>query len=191
MDSRQLSQSLSNFRKSRKSQGDYYGRASKQMGVSDDRIQSIRGGLEDTAKSFIGVDPSVTGRTQGSLVSEAQRRTMVGNERSPLADVYRTQADALSNEADAQQILRGEASAKASTLYERDETTQKSLQKQYKTRLKSEQEAARRRAERAKMDKLLSQSRQVLGLQSQLADLSRGSDERMARLDRMDKYGFS
>lgn len=188
--SKQLSQRLQRFRESRSTGSEYYDRARKGLGVSDDRTERLRGALQGVQQSYMSVDPSVTGRTQGSLVSEAQRRGMVAQERAPIAELYRTTSDALSTEIGQQQALKGEARSRAGHLYSKDETIQSSIQKQYKKTLASEQAAAKRRQEREKFERMLSQSRQLLSQQRRLADLSRESDERIAMYDRLARYGY-
>jgi hypothetical protein len=49
----------------------------------------------DTENLIRGVDDSVTGRTAGTLTTEAQRVKQIANERAPLDDAARTQNQAL------------------------------------------------------------------------------------------------
>lgn len=68
------------------------------LGSQVDALRSLTNNLQT---SINGVDPSVTGRTQGGLVTEAQRQAIVNKERSPLVDQFNTTSGHL-NDANSQ-----------------------------------------------------------------------------------------
>jgi hypothetical protein len=60
--------------------------AQKQYGVTDleKKVQDFRGLTSSLTGAVAAVDPSVTARTQGSLVTEGQRSALVSRERAPV-----------------------------------------------------------------------------------------------------------
>lgn len=54
------------------------------------QLDALRGVTANLTNSIKNVDPSVTGRTQGGLVTEAQRSKIVNNETAPLTDELNT-----------------------------------------------------------------------------------------------------
>lgn len=100
MDSETLFKQLQDYDKNRKNSVDVLNDAMKQYGVPEirSRVSGLRTTLGNTENALNAVDPSVTGRTQGSLVSEAQRQKQVSNERAPIAEQYGQQTRALGNE---------------------------------------------------------------------------------------------
>lgn len=91
---------LNTFRQNRRNPMDYLRESETRLGLpsSRDRLAGLRGAISNTENLLRGVDPSVTGRTQGSLVTEAQRSRMVANERAPIAEQFREQSRALEGE---------------------------------------------------------------------------------------------
>lgn len=100
MDSQSLFNQLQDYDKNRKSSVDVLNDAMGKYGVPEirSRVSGLRTTLSNTENALNAVDPSVTGRTQGSLVSEAQRQKQVANERAPIAQQYGEQTKALGNE---------------------------------------------------------------------------------------------
>lgn len=66
-----------------------YNNALSKLGVSDarTRVQGLRTAMLDNENLLNNVEGSVTGRTQNSLVTEAQRQRLVSTEKQPLAEV--------------------------------------------------------------------------------------------------------
>lgn len=92
MDSATLAQQLADYDSKRKNSVDLLNDAMGKYGVPEirSRVAGLRTTLTNTENAINAVDPSVTGRTSGSLVTEAQRQKQVANERAPLAEQYGT-----------------------------------------------------------------------------------------------------
>jgi len=77
---------LTNYYKNKNSPIDYYNSAVESLGIPDVRagVAADRKAIDDTQTLIDAVDPSVTGRTSGSLVTEAQRQGLVTKEKTPL-----------------------------------------------------------------------------------------------------------
>lgn len=146
--SAQLASKIAAYDKNRKSSADIMNEAMKQYGVPEIRgnVANLRTTIANTENALNAVDPSVTGRTSRSLVTEAQRSRIVNNERAPIAEQLTGQGRALSTES----ANLTEQQRAAETLAQgriNDYTTgRQALQSQYNDTLAREQEA-RRRAE--------------------------------------------
>lgn len=115
-----------------------------QYGVPEIRntVSGLRTTLANTQNSYNAVDPSVTGRTQGSLVTEAQREKQVSNEQAPIAanltsensDLNTANADLTDKQNQAGQLAQNEVSDY--------NTGRANLQSEYDTAYKSEQDKA-------------------------------------------------
>ena len=130
-----------------------------QYGVPEIRktVGGLRTTITNTTNALNNVDPSVTGRTQGSLVTEAQRQKQVANERAPIAGQLTSQGQTLGDQERILQDSLGQATTQASNKvndYVRGRTT---LQSQYDDAFKSEQAAMEAEARR---QALLEQQRQ-------------------------------
>jgi site-specific DNA-cytosine methylase len=90
--SQQLATQLADYDAKRKSSVDVLNEAMSKYGVPEirSRVSGLRTTLSNTENALNAIDPSVTGRTQGSLVTEAQRSKQVANERAPIAEQYGT-----------------------------------------------------------------------------------------------------
>lgn len=99
---------------------DVYNQQQQAFGVGDvrQRVGSIRNTLLNTENALNQVDPSVTGRTSGSLVTEAQRQRLVNLERQPLAAQYGQQQGALSNEQATLSDLLGQAANQSNMIFQ-------------------------------------------------------------------------
>jgi len=82
----QALQDLTNFQTSQKSPVDAYNEAVTQLGIPDVRtnVTGLRKQIADTTALLNALPDSVTGRTSGSLVTDAQRGRILGMERAPL-----------------------------------------------------------------------------------------------------------
>lgn len=100
MDSGTLLNQLTNYDTTRKNSVDVLNEAMGKYGVPEirNRVAGLRTTLTNTESALNNVDPSVTGRTQGSLVTEAQRQKQVTNERAPIMQQYGEVSSALGNE---------------------------------------------------------------------------------------------
>lgn len=85
-----LAKQLSSYDAKRRSSVDLLNEAMGKYGVPElrNRVAGLRTTLTNTESALNAVDPSVTGRTQGSLVTEAQRTKQVANEQAPIAERY-------------------------------------------------------------------------------------------------------
>jgi hypothetical protein len=77
---------LQNFQSSEVSPDTAIAQGNNKYGVSGlgSQLDALRSTTSNLQKSIANVDPSVTGRTSGSLVTEAQRAAIVNNEQQPL-----------------------------------------------------------------------------------------------------------
>lgn len=71
-----------------------YNDSLNKLGIADARtsVQSLSKAILDNTNLVNNVDSSVTGRTSGSLVTEAQRQRLVGAEKAPLVQAGSTLA---------------------------------------------------------------------------------------------------
>lgn len=91
---------LRDFQAKRRKPQDILSEEETKLGLpsATQRLTGLRGAISNTENLLRGVDPSVTGRTQGSLVTEAQRQRMVAQEREPISEQFREQSRALEGE---------------------------------------------------------------------------------------------
>jgi hypothetical protein len=96
MDSATLAGQIADYDKNRVTSTDALNSALSTYGVPELRksVKDWRTTLTNTKGALNAVDPSVTGRTSQSLVTEAQRSKMVNNERAPIAQQLTDQNDA-------------------------------------------------------------------------------------------------
>lgn len=88
-----------------------YNNVTAQLGIPDARarVTNLQTQIANSENAIKNVDPSVTGRTQNSLVTEAQRQRLVNMERAPLTDTYNTQTKNYNTENSNLSSLLGEA----------------------------------------------------------------------------------
>lgn len=84
MDSASALQALNSFQPT--SSADLLSQAQTKYGIPDlsSRVQALTGITNNLTNSIAAVDPSVTGRTQGTFTTEAQRGALVNREKQPL-----------------------------------------------------------------------------------------------------------
>jgi len=142
-----IANQLAKYDASRKSSADVLNEAMGQYGIPElrGRVSGLRTTLTNTESALNAVDPSVTGRTSRSLVTEAQRRGIVAKEREPLAEQYSGQASALSTES--ANLSSQEAAAKLLAEQKIGDYTagRQALQDQYSMASAAEQAAEARR----------------------------------------------
>lgn len=124
--------------------------ALKQYGIPEIRqnVAGLRTTVANTTNALKSVDPSVTGRTQGSLVTEAQRQRQVNTERAPIADQLGTFSGQLNDSERNLNEATGQANQLASNKVNDYNMGRQALQSQYDTAYKAEQDAAAREAQR-------------------------------------------
>jgi hypothetical protein len=138
-------QSLQDFNATKKKSEDIVTGAQDKYGVSGlqgqlNQLRSLTGNLQQGIEN---VDPSVTGRTQGSLVTEAQRQKLVNTERAPLVGQFNKTSEALADTGQQYGQATGLASQLAQMQIGEQDTTYKNLFDQYGAATAREAEAAR------------------------------------------------
>lgn len=143
MDSATLARQIQDYDSKRVNSTDALNEALKQYGVPEIRntVAGLRTTLANTQNAFNAVDPSVTGRTQGSLVTEAQRTKQVSNERAPIAGQMSDTTRALGDQTTALNDAQSQANMLATNRVNDWETGRKALQGQYDTAYQREQDA--------------------------------------------------
>ena|ERR1700741_3363738 len=111
--SQQALDQITAYRGTMKDPTSLFGEARQRYGVDsiNQRIGNLRSAITNTEQLLGGVDDSVTGRTSGTLTTEAARSRLVNLERQPISETLATQQGGLTNE---QQNL-GEATNQATT----------------------------------------------------------------------------
>lgn len=177
--SAEIAQQIATYDANKKSSADILNEAMSQYGIPEirNRVSGIRTTLSNTESALNNVDPSVTGRTSRSLVTEAQRSRIVNKEREPIATQYGQQSRALSDESAnlTEQSRAAELLAKGQI---DDYTTgRNALQSQYNNTVASEAEQRRREeADRAyQFQKAESDRQYQLSLQQAAKAKSSGS----------------
>lgn len=144
MDSATLAGQLAQYDSGRVNSTDALNDALKQYGVPEIRntVSGLRTTLTNATNAYNAVDPSVTGRTQGSLVTEAQRTKQVSNERQPIAQQLDSTGRALSDNQSALQSAESQANQLATNRVNDWQMGRQALQSQYDNAYKSEQDKA-------------------------------------------------
>lgn len=127
---------------------DVYNKITTQLGIPDarTRVQALQSNLLDTENAIRAVDPNVTARTSGSLVTEAQRGRVVNMEKAPLTDTYSQQNQSYGKEQGLLAELSGQATTQAGLAESSYKNKRQSLADQLTLALKQEEDA-RARAE--------------------------------------------
>lgn len=147
--SQQALQDLQKYQSSRKSAQDILSERETSLGTptSQQRLVGLRGAISNTENLLKGVDPSVSGRTQGSLVTEAQKQRLISLEREPIAGQLSDQNRALGDETANYNTLSARALQDAQLSIADQESRQNSLQGIYSTLYQQEQDAAAKAAQ--------------------------------------------
>lgn len=136
----------------RKKPQDILRESEERLGIptATQRQVGLRGAITNTENLIRGVDPSVSGRTQGSLVSEAQKQRLIAMEREPLSDQFREQSRALEGETASIADLQRRASQEAQLAIAADDAAENASRGLYQTLYQREQDdIARQERERA------------------------------------------
>jgi hypothetical protein len=154
LNSQQAQQELQNFQATRKGAGDYYTQAQNELGVggAQQRANDLRGLIRNTETALKGVDSSVRGRTQGSLVTSAQQQRLANLERQPLAEELGGHQGAYTDEMANYRDLLGQAGTRAGLSYQTDTDRATALQRTYENLFGQEREAEARRQWQAQFD---------------------------------------
>src|SRR3990167_4135416 len=145
--SRSALASLDRFQKTRKSPTDIINEAMAQYGVPEirGRVSDLRKTLTNTEQSLRGVEKSVTGRTQGSLVTEAQRSAIANKEREPIMEDYSSISGNLNTEIGNLESALGVAQALSSANVALQEGDYQGLLDRYNITSSAESEMQRRK----------------------------------------------
>jgi hypothetical protein len=136
------------YDKGRPRGSDIYSSVSADLGIPDARAQLSRdrAAIENTNNLIEAVNPSVTGRTQGSLVTEAQRQGLVNKETAPLMAGLGKQTGAYNTSQGAFADLMGQAQLKAQLAIQDQDTIYNQLLQRLQYAQQAEAENAARRA---------------------------------------------
>lgn len=159
MDSGALAAQLAAYDQNKVTSTDALNKALATYGVPEIRntVSGLRTTVANTTNALNNVDPSVTGRTSGSLVTEAQRQKQVNNERAPIAGQLQSQTGALGqNEQDLNDAL-GQATTLATNQVNDYNAGRNALQSEYDTTYKREQDAATTAREQAAQQEAIRQ----------------------------------
>lgn len=167
---------LQSYQASRRKPQDILQERETSLGVptSQQRLVGLRGAIQNTENLLKGVDPSVSGRTQGSLVTEAQKQRLISLEREPIAGQLNDQNRSLENENANYNELSRRALQDAQLQIASDDQQQNSLQGLYGTLYQREQDdIARQERERA-FQAQQAEARRQAAASSSLASLLNG-----------------
>lgn len=143
MDSKALASQIADYDSKRVNSADATNAALAQFGVPEIRktVSGLRTTIANTTNALKNVDPSVTGRTQGSLVTEAQRQRQVVNERAPIAEQLGSQTGALGEQTTALNEATDQATRLATNQVNDWNAGRQALQSRYDTTYKQEQDS--------------------------------------------------
>lgn len=146
---------LEGWQASRKNPLDLYNSASAELGLPEvrTRVSTLRKSLLDTENLLSGVEGSVSGRTRGRLVTDAQRSRLVNLERAPITQQYNQIGGQYGMETQNMSDIVGQVGTKSDLAYKGQEQTGdvfktklESAKTNYQSQLDAEKEA-RRQAE--------------------------------------------
>lgn len=155
MQPRNSQEALANYQtiqSSRKKPQDILRESEERLGIptATQRQVGLRGAITNTENLIRGVDPSVSGRTQGSLVTDAQKQRLIAMEREPLSDQFREQSRALEGETASIAELQRRASQESQLAIAADDAAENAARGLYQTLYQREQDdIARQERERA------------------------------------------
>jgi hypothetical protein len=124
-----LTKELGTFDKGTQAPIDIYNQTLDQLGISDvrTRVQGLREQLMNTESLLRGVEGSVTGRTQNSLVTEAQRQRLVASEQAPMSELLRTMGGNFENAQAEEQSILGEGKTTADLTFQGQQAQREAL----------------------------------------------------------------
>lgn len=150
--SREVYDELTAFQRSRRKPQDILAESESRLGIPTvtQRQAGLRAAITNTENLIRSVDPSVAGRTSGSLVTEAQKQRLVNLEREPLGEQFREQSRSLEGETANLADLNRRALQESQLAVSADDTRLNELQGLYSMLYQREQdEIARQERERA------------------------------------------
>jgi acetyl/propionyl-CoA carboxylase alpha subunit len=173
MDSAALAAQIADYDSKRVNSTDALNKALTTYGVPEIRntVSGLRSTVANTTNALNQVDPSVTGRTSGSLVTEAQRSRIVNNERAPIAQQLQAQGGQLSDQQQALKDALDQATTTANNEVNDWTTGRSALQSQYDTEYKREQDSA----DAARQSAAAAESKRQFDMQLAASKASAGS----------------
>lgn len=174
--SQQAFDELQAFQKNRRKAPDILREQEIGLGVdaASQRKNGLRTAIANTENLIRSVEPSVSGRTSGSLVTDAQKSRLVSLERQPLQEQFRTESQALDNETANINELRNQARTAAQLQMAEDDQRQQAMTGLYGTLYQREQDAVAK-AERDRA--FAEQQRQAAASQSAIASMFGGATQ--------------
>jgi len=151
---------MQDFNSSRMSLSDIYRRSEDEVGVgkAQQRANELKALASGTEKLIKNVDPSVTGRMQGSMATEAQRQRLVNLETQPLSELYRTQTGAYETGKSEYENALSRAQQLASQRYGSDTEKYNMLKDLYGTLQGQESAAEEKRRYEAEMQRIAAEA---------------------------------
>lgn len=165
---------LRNFQGSRRKATDILKESETRLGLpqATQRQQGLRTAIANTENLIKAVEPSVSGRTGGSLVTEAQKTRLVGLERQPLDSAFSEQNKALEGESAMASELQRRALQESQLQLSEDDAKQNAMQGAYSMLYQREQDAVAK----AERDRAFQEAqRQSAAQSSSLASLLGGN----------------
>lgn len=141
--SQQALQELQTFVGQKQNPLDVYNQAQTQLGIPEirQRVTGLRSNLMNTENLLNNLSGAVKGRTQGSLVTEAQRQRLEALERAPLTKEYSQMTGALGTETANLTDLLGQASTQANLTVQGESAREASLRGIFDVAFGREQQA--------------------------------------------------
>lgn len=112
-------------------------------------VQGLRGAIQNTTNLLSRVAPSVMGRTQNSLVTDAQATRQIGNEQAPLNTALGQQNQAYGNASQDYQNLLSQAGQQATLTTQGNQNQQSYLEQVYQNLAQAEQQQAAQEQQKA------------------------------------------
>jgi hypothetical protein len=134
---------INDFNASQPKANDVLSQADAKYGIPElqGRVSDLQGLTNNLTNSIAAVDPSVTGRTSGSLVTEAQRSALVNRERQPLLDSFNKTSADLGGERNNLTLAHQLAGSYADSMMREGATKYSNLWNNYQNALTGEQTA--------------------------------------------------
>lgn len=137
-------QQLQQYQQSAKTPDQAFTEANQQFGVpaAQQTLTGLRGALQQTTNLLGNVAPSVMGRTQNSLVTDAQSNRIIGNEQQPIQQNLSKLGTSYGNAQEDFQTASGQANQRAQATLTGQQGQLSYLQNLYNSLVSQEQQAA-------------------------------------------------
>ncbi len=121
------------------------------VGAARNTVTGLRGAIDSTTRLLQQVAPSVMGRTQGSLVTQAQATRQIGNEQAPLNTALGNNTNQYNEASTNLSDLQNQAQTAASGIYTGQQNKLSYLQNIYNSLFGQEQAQIAQQQEAAKL----------------------------------------